>query len=748
MLDWLTGASRSHDMQSSREGLYTNPTMWFTRLLTSATANDQSFANEPPETPAPLFAVRAFKSAFFGTPVLEAQEEEEEEEHDLQLPLEEEIIEPIPVCNNEEIRNTGKSTATSIEDVVLKPDFFSSPAKGILLTPGTAAARRKTVSFGILADLSKEFVEVNSTVTGVSSYANNTSALKPARSLQKARCREAGLRRTLFENRGKKPEPRPVQADLQHNTDAKSVEQLDSEDFGDVTTDLKHPLSKSGQHWKREYQRDHESSKTEMRKLIKYNQVAKSYAVKRDAVALDLSEKLKRASERTTEMEARVSQLASQLLNSAEGGKSVPTDQANLLTELATQTAYALRYKQKAERYRVVIQQEKSSTGLEKLRTIIPCTSSALYQPGRLQDQYESHSSDEGLAPVAVEIEHLRKAAEAAEDKAAILERENLALKNTLARVKQEMKAYEVRHQVRETRRKRKDEKAEAQRRALKEELSKYNSIYRKDDTMTISGQPHECDLHETAPRSRTLKQQTVAENLNLRYQQNASSSKVRQNDELLRAVGTTKSGLSGYQGGTAHITKKDELGGSPLPESADIWTAPTRDTLSGKDAGLHYPDMPRSEPVQLNEMSPLAELKQILIEGRKHGESVSPVPTGKSSANLEHHGGLTENIKSPTSARPFRKLDPQSEIQIERQNSQPRVPQIVGLRRGFSQGAHQAPSRTNTLSRILGDSRASSLSGRPPLPPDRVEAAKRRLEQKNAETVKGQLFGKENWRP
>ncbi|MCJ1476875.1 hypothetical protein MMC13_005544 [Lambiella insularis] len=735
MLEWLTGASRSYEAPGLGD------------------ATDRSSVNEPPETPAPLFAVRAFKSALFGTPV----PSQDEEERTLQIQVEEKTTEPTEVRGDGRTSSSGNFTSTTTRDALLKPkvDLFSSPAKGILLTPGTAATRRKTVSFGALADLSKDLLDSNSTAKQTSSLADNASTRKPVRSLQKTRRREAGLRRTLFEAPGKNTEAAKVQAESQSGIKAGTVQLTENEDLGDITTDLKHPLSKSGQHWKKEYHKDHEKSKTEMRKLIQYSQVAKSYALKRDAEAMELSEKLQRAMERMIEMEARVSQLASQLRDSSGELSKAPPDQADLLSELATQTANALRYKQKAEKYRVAIQQEQWNAELDKTGSDIPDLAQAAQWPCTSQEQHPAQAQPAVSASMVNEIEQLREAAEVAEGHATTLERDNMALKNTLARIKQEMNAYEIRHRAREDRRKRKDEKAEAQIIALREELMKYKSIHGRENNMPVSS-AQTCDSNSQSmvPKARTLKQQTVTDNLNLQYQQSASPGELQQIEDTgkpLSSRSETEIKRKGGPGGTAKSANVDDLRNSLLHESIDIWTAPSKDIRSRAHTGSDCRHMEQETSIRFSDKSPLAELKQILINGRTHGDSEPPTPKGNLEADRRIDRALTDDMNSAAFALSFKGPNIQRERTVETQEPQPVAPQLArgeALSQGFSQGVFQAPTRANTLARILGDSRASSLSGRPPLPPDRVKAAKRRLEQKNAEIAKAQISGKENRRP
>ncbi|OAX80921.1 hypothetical protein ACJ72_04743, partial [Emergomyces africanus] len=125
MLGWLAGSGR---------GEYTG-------------FADDSNVQEPPETPAPVFAFRAFKSAFVGTPGPEATDDE------LTVPIK--SLKPAINRKSSDLPIAPKQT--NLAPLELQPTLpesdesaqpMASPTKSILLTPGTAATRRKTVSFG------------------------------------------------------------------------------------------------------------------------------------------------------------------------------------------------------------------------------------------------------------------------------------------------------------------------------------------------------------------------------------------------------------------------------------------------------------------------------------------------------------------------------------------------------------------------------------------------------------------------
>ena len=114
--------------------------------------NDATTATEPPATPAPLFAVRAFRSALFGAPG-EAHLNEvggvrtgratagslAASAEDVVVPSEDVILNPTAVVPRHDLKPVDSQRQS-----------HPSPAKptGILLTPGLGASRRKRVSFG------------------------------------------------------------------------------------------------------------------------------------------------------------------------------------------------------------------------------------------------------------------------------------------------------------------------------------------------------------------------------------------------------------------------------------------------------------------------------------------------------------------------------------------------------------------------------------------------------------------------
>lgn len=272
---------------------------------------------EQPDTPAPVFAARAFKRAIFGTPAPPAKEA---------APAKKEAKTNIAKAETETL-TSKKPTST------LDRSSFESPSKpqGILLTPGTGTTRRKRVSFG-------RDVKSNQSIVVETNAGNRTT--RPKTKLQEA-----------LENSRKKREDRRSETDesrkLDFDPDAADWEEVDELDREpDITVDLNEPQSQSGQYWKNVFQKYHDEARVEMEKLVRYKQLAKSYAMIKDAEALDLNERLREEQEKVGEMEQKVNELASQLAgqHGLDGGLQ---DDRKLMKDLARQTALAMEYRRK-----------------------------------------------------------------------------------------------------------------------------------------------------------------------------------------------------------------------------------------------------------------------------------------------------------------------------------------------------------------------------------------------------------------
>lgn len=279
--------------------------------------SDDTFV-EQPDTPAPIFAARAFKRAVFGTPAP-----------------------PVEAARKTETRAVAAKTEETIPKPT-NPDSkkYESPTKpqGILLTPGTGTSRRKRVSFG-------RDVKANN---GILVNSDGTARTRPRTKLQEA-LESSRKRRDMAHS--SEDDARKLNFDPEDNKDDaedawEEVDELDRDP--ELTVDLNEPRSQSGQYWKGEFQKYHGEARTEMEKLVKYKQLAKSYAKAKDAEALDLNERLKEEQAKVVELEQKLTELASQIAANQRQGETVQGSR-KLVKDLTRQTALAVQYRNQVE---------------------------------------------------------------------------------------------------------------------------------------------------------------------------------------------------------------------------------------------------------------------------------------------------------------------------------------------------------------------------------------------------------------
>ena len=413
--------------------------------------DDRTTLEEPPDTPAHLFAVKAFKTALFGTPAppkTQVRPTAKPSTKPVEAPKPLTVPAPKPPVTEHYVVAEKKDEEAFILETK-KADIAASPAKGILLTPGAGAARRKTVSFSEIA--AKYTGALQPDVVGADdAVEDRASSPEP----------KDAVRRTLFRSKDgsptrskRKPTPHPSQSPKPQEPSessqalrskaqqerareqepmAQAGQKADSQP--DITMDLEQPRSRSGKHWMNEYQREHDNSKAEMKNLIRHNNYTKSFAELRDQEATEFAKKLEEAESKLKEMEQRVSELASQLMDARTGdGK-----QEEILSQLAEQTAQALRYKSKAERFRAAL------WGEEERKT------QATQRTAESTRNMETLRSEE-LARLRSEAKSLRASKRDAERQASDLVLENVRLKGDVARLEKSMSQLRAHDKVAQT---------------------------------------------------------------------------------------------------------------------------------------------------------------------------------------------------------------------------------------------------------------------------------------------------------
>jgi hypothetical protein len=160
--------------------------------------------------------------------------------------------------------------------------------------------------------------------------------------------------------------------------------------------------------------------------------------------------------ERLEEAEAKVQQLEEKVVKLASELGTVRLEDdvhSQLMDDLALQTANAVKYKQKAARYRAILHDEKR----------VPTDDVDEHVKTKLHEDSDVASEEE---------RHHRKEFVAQAQKMTQLEQENTTLRNTISRVKEEMQRYEERHHKWQEARQQRDERAATKRKALQEELA------------------------------------------------------------------------------------------------------------------------------------------------------------------------------------------------------------------------------------------------------------------------------------
>ncbi|KAG6037186.1 hypothetical protein E4U41_005275 [Claviceps citrina] len=280
---------------------------------------------DQPDTPAPVFAARAFKSVLFGTPSKRPQTRR---------------------------RPHGKSSSSS------KLGGSETPMKpqGILLTPGTGTSKRKRVSFG-------------HDVPG-----GSATNLDPITELDESTAtKQLPMPHTDSKEQEKKKHDGGQISDDDWEEEDEDENGDEDEDNGsrDVTVDLNEPHSQSGRYWKEEFLKYHQEAKAEMEKLLKYKQLAKSYAQQKDAEAIQLAERLRDEQQRVIKMEKKIADNASQIVSLRE--QSSGEDHTELLEKLTKQTTLAAQYRQRvqdleAQMEELRLQRDNAATGNETPR--------------------------------------------------------------------------------------------------------------------------------------------------------------------------------------------------------------------------------------------------------------------------------------------------------------------------------------------------------------------------------------------
>ncbi|KAM7209232.1 putative urease accessory protein UreF-like [Naviculisporaceae sp. PSN 640] len=381
---------------------------------------DDTTQLDAPDTPAPVFAVRALKTALFGTPA--------------------------PRDQSEQTRTmaTEKTSAAGDKSPIKPP--------GILLTPGTGTKGRKRVSFGHgvkegaavqTAAVATTTTTAATTTSGLpnecpgkfpSPWVGDSSEKRPKTKLIEA-MENSRTNKTSQPHEDAKDAKAVVKRGDDAWSDDEDVDEEEPYSDHDVTVDLNEPHSRSGKYWKSYFEEYHADAKTEMEKLVKYKQLAKSYAKKKDAEALELNKKLAEEQERVKKMESMVSELSRQVaLSKKHGGSESTTDL--MVEELARQTALAQDFKKQVEELESLIHGKGEGTdlvggnGSRQRRIASPRTQKTLIETQ--QELRKARSQARELERVREERDRLKSELKFAEQRATKLVEESKKINTEL----------------------------------------------------------------------------------------------------------------------------------------------------------------------------------------------------------------------------------------------------------------------------------------------------------------------------
>ncbi|KAL5604074.1 hypothetical protein BROUX41_002063 [Berkeleyomyces rouxiae] len=370
---------------------------------------DTTQIDQGADTPAPVFAARAFKSAIFGTPT--------------------------PAGNDDTtLQSTLDYTGRSQDTTMSINNRTPTKPTGILLTPGTGTSRRKKVSFN------QEVLQKNAS-TG---------------SLRKETL--TGRKRTplleALENSKSKSKKAPIPRSSTISVpDSDSTDEWEDEETGDdkhsqrdITLDMAEPRSDSGKYWKREHDKYRTEALATMEKLLKHKELSKSYAKAKDDENMELSTKLDQEKSKVEDLERKLADLTAQFAGRRPGTSTADDDNsAELLKNLAAQTTLAADYKRQVNELEALLKDRSTRSSLT-LRS----------SGSQLDSQRELRRAKSQLREVNElrrEIDRLKADLASSERKIGRLEDDNKRLKSqTAGRTIDDSRVDDLKRQLREAR--------------------------------------------------------------------------------------------------------------------------------------------------------------------------------------------------------------------------------------------------------------------------------------------------------
>jgi len=667
-----------------------------------------------------------------------------------------------------------------------------SPTKppGILLTPGTATSRRKTVSFG--NEVVDKPDEGRCTTQPSRRRASSRASRKTSLTQQLEDVREAKASKTAanksieskppvnVETSGPKATVEKVQSEP---SKAKKTEKSNQEllqemvsgpaSNSDMTLDLNEPRSQSGRYWKSQFQSYHDEAKAELQNLLKYKQLAKMYAKSRDSEATNLHEKLRDEQRKVAKMEDKISQLSAQIATA--GFEGIDDESPELIKELARQTAMALQYKSQVEEFRAALEDgspEKRNSQEGKILTS-PRTEQTILETNR--ELKKAREQLREMSSLRNELDSVRHSLSTAEKTIRKLQDENTKLTQELLhadlRLEKHVENSEKRRQSAEEHRQRKEEAlktlqkdydtikaaAKKQRREaehlLKQKHDQAAKMKKEIASLRLEGSPAQ-DFHQ-ALEQKTKEHEKIVADLQAEINNLKAKNRGREENQVPK---TNSMPPPEKVRGTNEASQARE---SQIPVSTPAISKPLKTVASVRQLRSNTP---AGSPLQRSRSSHSA-LSEIVNQA-----NVDTVPPTRTSGPVGYTP-VTKRFSDMSLAEPdndFQSQQPTPQLpsrEIHQKNCRPSpMPSMFNIPSSPPKPAMMRPRVSDELPRkrssndLLGRRQqsvnSSQMTGsegsrvRGNLPPERAAAARARLEQKLAEKKRAKLEGdKENVR-
>ncbi|TVY22019.1 hypothetical protein LARI1_G000086 [Lachnellula arida] len=739
---------------------------WLGRSAEENHGQDDSHDQDAPETPAPVFAARALKSAIFGTPAFVSDDTTYKIEQD-------------------DGKQAGKDLTSS------RPDNIS-PTKppGILLTPGTATTKRKTVSFGNdVVDNEINPDEGGGTVQNqwsskrrASRKTSLTKQLEEARENKSSKAVNSKTSNELnpqvnVEAHGSKAAPEKIRsAPARAYKSEKSNQELLQEmatgvgHNADVTVDLSEPRSQSGRYWKEQFQTYHDEAKAELQNLLKYKHMARTYAKARDTDALDLHEKLKEEQRKVIRMEDKISQLSARIATA--GFEGLDDESPELIKELTRQTALSLQYKSQVEEFREALEENggnppKRNSQDGRILTL-PGPEQTLLETTR-----ELKKAKEQLREMSLlrnELDNVRQTLSTAEKTSRKLQDENTKLTQELLhadlRLEKHVEKSERRRKSSEEQRQRKEEalrtlqkdydtlkeNAKSQRRDAEQQLKMRHEqvVGLKKEIASLRSANSTTQDFQQALQKKTQDHDKIVGDLQAKITSLVAKAREREGITASKIDGMPPLPQRAAVSDDASHARENHIAVSNQPISRPLKTvASARQLRSDTPAGS---PLPRSPHFALSEIVNQATVDS--VPPRTHGPvQYTPLARRFSDLSLQYpKPNVSSEEPFPSREIHERNYKPKPSPMPSMFNIPSSPPKPAMMRSHASDELARKRSNNDAQSRRQGNvnsSRLSALEGsrtRGNLPPERAAAARARLEQKNAEKKKSKPEGdKEN---